>query len=157
MACDDIGYEFFQKILLSSARSEYQPFCSRGRPASLVFASVGVHPERPAMIPEPVAPLRRNQSCLLPPQRRIQVNAADPGNKFLLQENHSFTHTNAASSSLTVIVIVVWPTSQNHSVKGMALRYTPSPPITISNNPSDANWCCPLKIRFKISIIRIAL
>jgi 60 kDa SS-A/Ro ribonucleoprotein len=35
---------------------------------------------------------------------------------------HSLTHTNAASSSFTVIIMVVWRTIQCHSLSGTARR-----------------------------------
>ena len=53
--------------------------------------------------------------------------------------NHSFTHANAASSSVTVIIIVVWRTSQYQIFCGMARRYTLTPPMIMSSRPPEAN------------------
>ena len=54
--------------------------------------------------------------------------------------NHSFTHTNAASSSFTVIISVVCSTNHSQIRSGMARRYTLTPPMIISSNPPEANW-----------------
>ena len=63
--------------------------------------------------------------------------------------NHSFTHTNAASSSFTVIIIVVWSTNQYQRASGTARSHTLTPPMIISRSPPEANSFRPLSTCFK--------
>lgn len=68
-------------------------------------------------------------------------------------KNHSLTQTNAASSSVTVMIIVVWRTIQYQMVSGTLRSQTLTAPITISNKPPEANWFCPLSMSFSSSCI----
>ena len=53
--------------------------------------------------------------------------------------NHCFTQWKAASSSFTVIDMVVWSTNQCQMRAGIARMYAPIAPMTISSNPPEAN------------------
>jgi hypothetical protein len=68
-------------------------------------------------------------------------------------KNHSLTHTNAASSSVTVIIIVVWRTIQYQIFSGTLRSQTLRPPMIIKSRPPEANWFCPLSMFFNKSCI----
>src|SRR5580658_11098598 len=71
--------------------------------------------------------------------------------------NHSFTHTNAASSSFTVIIMVLWLTIQYQMVSGTARSHTLTPPMIISRSPPDANSFRPVSTLFRICNIFVLL
>ncbi len=83
---------------------------------------------------------------------RLRIRARN-----LCSRNHSFTQTNAASSSVTVINIVVCRMMQYQIASGTLRRYTLSPPMIIRNRPPDANAFWPVNRFFSKSNILLFL
>jgi hypothetical protein len=150
MASHNLIDKALQESPTSADGSEGQGFDATRRSLARVLAARKPYLKRPAFIAEPVKALagmsatRSVRSVVSKSMRRIRLTNR-------CSRNHSLTHPKAASSSFTVIIIVVCSTNHSHAWSGIARSQTPKPPMTMSSNPPEANWFWPVKILFSSS------
>jgi len=121
-------HELLEEEPFSTQRSEREGLDSPATPFVRVFArenqtSKGLPPYQNQCFPGAgIMAIRSLRSVVSRSSRRIRL-------RNFCSRNHSFTHTSAASSSFTVIIMVVWLTIQCQRLSGTARSDTLTPPI----------------------------